>query len=664
MNRKAKKNSDKKREQKATPADDRDPAVIRAEQIRTSASRETVEAFVVAFILALLFRAFIAEAFVIPTGSMAPTLMGAHKDQTCDKCGYAFQVGASLERRGPKMTETVVAGICPNCRHTNPLDLAGTKNDSTFSGDRILVSKFAYTMGDPDRWDVIVFKFPGNPKQNYIKRLVGLPNETLTIHHGDIYSRPVGSDQASVIVRKPPDKIVSMRQLVNDSDYQSQSLIDAKYPGRWQPWAAGAEQPPTDSWQVKRSSDGLTATVDASDDKLHWLRYFHRWPDEAQWATAEQGVTLADVDPYSCRLVTDFYAYDSYIKVPAWRVYSDPPVMRKRLIGAGYSSGTFDPQYESGAGPEQFNGGASYGDKDLARDGLHWVGDLMFEADVDTTADCQELVLQLVEAGVEYRCLIDLTTGVATMAIEDVEPREFTAADGKKSAAPQAQTGLRAGSNCQLGFSNFDDELLLWIDGEVVSFDGPTTYDVREFRTDEENHPYYLEGDPLDGAPVGIAVRGGQATANHLEIYRDKYYIATKDSRHGLLDYDMSRLWDLTGGGVSLRDLQTLLAQPEKWSSFPAWSARRKVEFDLAEDQFFPMGDNSPESLDARCWARTRVDPFGLPERFEDDAYRWSEASYVPRDLLVGKALVVFWPHYWKSPVPFWPNFKRMKLIR
>ena len=325
MNRKAKKTSDKNRRDEKPQRDDRDPAVVRAEEIRTSAKRETIEAFVVAFILALLFRAFIAEAFVIPTGSMAPTLMGAHKDLTCDQCGFEFQVGASLERRGFQMTETVVAGICPNCRHTNTLDLANDGNHTTFSGDRILVSKFAYTLGDPERWDVIVFKFPGNPKQNYIKRLVGLPNEALTMYHGDIYSRPTGTDQTSMIVRKPPDKILSMRHLVNDSAYQPQSLIDANYPSRWQPWAEGAEKPPTDSWKVERSTAGLTATVDASDDRWHWLRYFHRWPDDAQWAAADDGVTLADVDPYSCRLITDFYAYDSYVKVPARLVYSEPP---------------------------------------------------------------------------------------------------------------------------------------------------------------------------------------------------------------------------------------------------------------------------------------------------------------------------------------------------
>ena len=51
----------------------------------------------IAFVLAFLFRTFEAEAFVIPTGSMAPTLMGAHKDVDCLKCGHRFRVNSSEE---------------------------------------------------------------------------------------------------------------------------------------------------------------------------------------------------------------------------------------------------------------------------------------------------------------------------------------------------------------------------------------------------------------------------------------------------------------------------------------------------------------------------------------------------------------------------------------
>ena len=61
------------------------------------AGRETVESIVVAFVLALLFLSFEAEAFVIPTGSMAPTLMGRHRDLVCETCGDDYRVGCSKE---------------------------------------------------------------------------------------------------------------------------------------------------------------------------------------------------------------------------------------------------------------------------------------------------------------------------------------------------------------------------------------------------------------------------------------------------------------------------------------------------------------------------------------------------------------------------------------
>src|SRR5262245_4412839 len=59
--------------------------------------RDTLESIVFAFVLAFLFRTFAAEAFVIPTGSMAPTLRGRHKECQCAQCGFDVVVGASDE---------------------------------------------------------------------------------------------------------------------------------------------------------------------------------------------------------------------------------------------------------------------------------------------------------------------------------------------------------------------------------------------------------------------------------------------------------------------------------------------------------------------------------------------------------------------------------------
>src|SRR5262245_60902842 len=85
--------------------------------------RETVESIAMAVILALLFRGFVAEAFVIPTGSMAPTLVGRHKDVKCPKCGTWYQVSCSPEAENDVLTgRHVVNGTCSVCRYTQRLD--------------------------------------------------------------------------------------------------------------------------------------------------------------------------------------------------------------------------------------------------------------------------------------------------------------------------------------------------------------------------------------------------------------------------------------------------------------------------------------------------------------------------------------------------------------
>ena len=353
----------------------------RALAFRIQASRETVEAFVVAFVLALLFRAFIAEAFVIPTGSMAPSLMGAHKDVFCSECDFQFPVGASLENRGSVTQEAVVGGICPNCRHVESLNLVENPDHGTFNGDRILVSKFSYALGEPERWDVIVFKVPVNPKQNYIKRLVGLPNETISILHGDVYAKPTDgngepeSTQTLVgdktfpdlgqILRKDPPTQDAMSHVVYNSDYQADSLMKSEYPARLQPWRPGATTPPTDSWNVQRSTDGLSATIQTTSDEMQWLRYFHRWPTSAQWSQADSGGSLADIDPYSSRLITDFHAYDAYLFVDADYVYDVKPSVNstnggspltrlKNLFSQSPGGGVFRPGFQSGDDLSQF----------------------------------------------------------------------------------------------------------------------------------------------------------------------------------------------------------------------------------------------------------------------------------------------------------------------
>jgi signal peptidase I len=51
-------------------------------------------------------------------------------------------------------------------------------------GEYILVNKLAYKTGEPQRGDIIVFIFPINPQEDLIKRVIGLPGETVSVHNG------------------------------------------------------------------------------------------------------------------------------------------------------------------------------------------------------------------------------------------------------------------------------------------------------------------------------------------------------------------------------------------------------------------------------------------------------------------------------------------------
>lgn len=158
---------------------------------------ETTQTVVTALLLAFIFRAFFVEQFVIPTGSMAPTLLGVHATLTCPACGWEFNYAplnpATADAEGFDAPRDV---FCPNCHLHIPLDdgLVIPK-----AGDRILVHKWLYPLGGPigpQRWDVVVFRDPANPAQHYIKRLIGLPGESIEIVAGDLYID-------GQIVRKP-----------------------------------------------------------------------------------------------------------------------------------------------------------------------------------------------------------------------------------------------------------------------------------------------------------------------------------------------------------------------------------------------------------------------------------------------------------------------------
>jgi len=96
---------------------------------KASVWRENLESLIWAAAIALAIRTFIVAPFKIPSGSMHPTLI---------------------------------------------------------EGDRILVNKFIYRFREPQRGDIIVFRFPSDLKRPFIKRLIGLGGDQLEIRNGQV----------------------------------------------------------------------------------------------------------------------------------------------------------------------------------------------------------------------------------------------------------------------------------------------------------------------------------------------------------------------------------------------------------------------------------------------------------------------------------------------
>lgn len=226
-------------------------------QQELSSIRDTVESIWIAIVLAFVLRAFVVEAFVIPTGSMAPRLMGEHLDIRCPSCGYEYAYGvqrpeaegaARLRRNEDR--ETPQGARCPNCGYDPRNDPSAPSFVS--GGDRVLVSKYLYRFRDPHPWDVIVFKNPQDNTQNYIKRLIGLPGETIELVHGDVFVD--ANDGRGFQVRRKSDSRTqeAMWQVVYDNDYRPNLDLFRQYnagdnvklpePPKWQPAEKGDVQ--------------------------------------------------------------------------------------------------------------------------------------------------------------------------------------------------------------------------------------------------------------------------------------------------------------------------------------------------------------------------------------------------------------------------------------
>jgi len=239
---------------------------------RAGVLRQTVELMVLLSMCVLLVRTFSAEAYVVPTGSMAPTLLGLHRELNCPNCRFLFVVGIDEDGHTGQ-------AICPNCGQGG-LDKAPSIE---CGGDRVLVQKFLYEYQRPRRWEVAVFHFPGEPSQAYVKRVVGLPGESIRIDDGDIVVD-------GRIVRKSQAELRAMRILIHDSRYQP---ADAGRFPRWFFRSGSGYRPRGTSW-LEQGGWFVHAAVEGKSNPIdEWLVYRHWDPSRGGYGP-----------------VRDFYAYN------------------------------------------------------------------------------------------------------------------------------------------------------------------------------------------------------------------------------------------------------------------------------------------------------------------------------------------------------------------
>ena len=216
-----------------------------------SRPRLLVERLVLLLLVFLAVRTWCIEGLATPLrvagGSMARTLLGMHREVVCADCGHEFVCGSDVRPVGAR-------AVCPNCGYAENdlealLDLAG---------DRLLVHKSIFRFRRPRRWEVVASRHPQDAAETVVKRVVGLPGESVQLRLGDVYVD-------GQIERKTLWQQRALAVLVHDA--RRGPALGQPPPCRWRALRAGS--------QWGRAGSRFAHPVASPEDPIDWLAYHH-----------------------------------------------------------------------------------------------------------------------------------------------------------------------------------------------------------------------------------------------------------------------------------------------------------------------------------------------------------------------------------------------------
>ncbi len=573
--------------------------------------RDTVQSIGIAVVLAFVLRAFLIEAFVIPTGSMAPRLMGEHWRLQCPVCGFEYDYGwtaMSGQPSGRRKSHPSNA-TCPNCNH----NYKASDGSATWvaGGDRVLVLKYLNNFRDPQPWDVVVFRNPQNNRENYIKRLIGVPGETIEIIHGNVWVK-LDDDSPWTIRHKPPNVQEVMWQIVHDNDYQ--------------PFIPAVQPTGQVNYPQARPPD----------------------PSIIPWWTDPRRSGMWDTTGNQNRL----FAFKG--SAPAGLLFGGPDENSSVRIDRSF---TFLPSY----------GYNSIGNEANPRSNPHYRSEVCTDLRLSfvyrpQAADSRVvLLLDAMAKGYAAEVSADGTVrllhrpGAAAAILAAGNPAELTEATGWTTWQEGKLPPLEVGRGHELAITNVDYHLTLWVNGKAVLESDSTQYPADHDASAAAMQKVLDGRDRIPTPQVAIAAAGGPCQLLHVRLERDVYYTFTN------LDLRRGPRWQYAR---SLEGDASPEASPLGWGMLGRpIRLRGDKSAPNSLDAFFVLGDNSPQSHDSRRWT------LAAPTlRLFQDGEAVYQLGTVPRYNMIGKAVFVYWPSGFRLPhisdLPLVPNVGSMRRVR